>query len=158
MKMQGIAARFDCAHGEQYDHIVAFWEQMRALCPEQVLFGVGYGWENDSLGYLIGTPEGVPEYALEGVRKILPQAAFSEITLPDDNWKTYTGTADTLDKLYEEIYRDGPLDFEIEQFDDAGNAVIQIHRAEWGRQDYGVYGDRPGAQEHPEIRHAGGRA
>lgn len=130
MKMKGIAARFDCAHGEQYESIGAFWDAMCALCPGLALSGVGYGWENDSLGYLIGTPEGMPESTLEGVRKILPQAALSEIILPDDGWKTYTGTADTLDKLYAEIYRDGPLDFEIEQFDDAGNAVIRIHRVE----------------------------
>lgn len=130
MTVKGIAARFDCGNGGQYENIGAFWDCMRALCPGQALSGVGYGWENDSLRYLIGTEQGVPEAALEKVRELWPDAGYASVELPDNGWKTYAGTADTLDMLYAEIYRDGPLDFEIERFDDAGNAVIQIHRAD----------------------------
>lgn len=128
MVIEGITARFDCGNGEQYERIGAFWDCMRALCPGWPLSGVGYGWKNDSLCYLIGTERGVPKTALEKVQKLLPDASYTSVELPDSGWKAYTGTADTLDMLYAEIYRDGPLDFEIERFDEAGNADIQIWR------------------------------
>ena len=129
MTIKGIKLRFDCADGEQYETIGAFWDAMRTLCPGMELNGVGFGWENDTLSYLIGTENGVPDI-VEKLRERFPGAVHTEMELPNNGWKTYTATANTLDALYAEIYRDGPLDYEIERFDAEGNAVIEIHRME----------------------------
>ena len=128
MTIKGIKLRFDCANDGQYEMIGSFWDTMRALCPRMELSGVGFGWQNDTLCYLIGTENGVPK-AAQKMKEYFPDAVNTEIDLPDDGWKTYTATADTLDVLYAEIYKDGPLDYEIERFDAAGNAVVMIHRA-----------------------------
>lgn len=128
MTICGIQIRFDCKNGEQFENIGKFWNEMRALCPEITLSGVGFGWENDTLCYLIGTETGVPTKAVSAIQKQFPEAEHTAIHLPDDGWKTYTATADTLDVLYAEIYKDGPLDYEIERFGADGRAEILIFR------------------------------
>lgn len=128
MTVRGVQIRFDCGNGEQYDAIGEFWDRMRACCPDKALLGVGFGWENDTLCYLIGTETGVPKGTAAQLAVCFPGAMLAEIRLPDSGWQTYTATADTLDALYAEIYQDGPLDYEIERFDADGGAVIQIYR------------------------------
>jgi len=127
MILQGIQIRFDCANGEQFEAIGAFWDAMRVLFPDRTLSGVGYGWENDTLCYLIGTEDGLPA-GTETIGQQFPDAEYTVLHLPDDGWKRYTATADTLDVLYEEIYRDGPLTYEIERFDADGRAEIRTLR------------------------------
>lgn len=129
MKIRGFGLRFACADGEQYETIGAFWDHMRAVCPGVQLSGVGYGWENGTLRYLIGTENGLPA-AAEKIRSVFPEVEYTELLLPDAGWKTYTAAADTLDVLYAEVYRDGPLSYEIEQFDADGNTVVRIYRTE----------------------------
>lgn len=133
MIVRGIRIRFACGNGEQYEAIGAFWDAMRAFCPEMMLSGVGFSWEKDTLCYLIGTEAGVPEGTTEKIAEQFPSAERTEIELPDTGWRTYTAAADTLDVLYAEIYKEGPLDYEIERFDAAGNAEIQI----WRRKNTG---------------------
>ncbi len=130
MIVRGIEIRFDCANGEQYDEIGRFWECMRMCCPKIELLGVGFGWQNDTLCYLIGTENGVPEGTAKRLSGRFPDAVNAQIRLPDMGWKTYTGTVDTLDALYEEIYKNGPLDYETEQIKADGSAVICIWRKE----------------------------
>ena len=130
MTVYGVQICFGCANGEQYDEIGTFWEKMRVLCPEAELLGVGFGWQDDTLCYLIGTENGVPEDAVEKISKRFSNAVHAKIQLPDIGWKTYTGTADTLDTLYQDIYKDGPLDYETEQIKADGTAVIRIWRKE----------------------------
>ena len=127
MLIRGVQIRFDCKNGEQFENIGVFWDRMRALCPETVLSGVGFGWENDTLCYLIGTENDVPTDAA-ALTDRFPEAKNAELLLPDDGWKRYTATADTLDVLYSEVYKDGPLTYEIERFDADGNAEILIFR------------------------------
>jgi hypothetical protein len=127
MVIRGVQVRFDCKNGEQFEAIGRFWDRMHVFCPGENLLGVGFGWKNDTLCYLIGTENGVPA-AAEKIKEVFPQAEAAEIILPDTGWKTYFATADTLDVLYEEIYRDGPLTYEIERFDADDNAEVLIYR------------------------------
>ena len=128
MVIRGVQVRFDCKNGEQFEAIGAFWDGMRQLCPGTVLQGVGFRWENDTLCYLIGTESGVPENAAQRLSGQFPGAENAEISLPDTGWKTYSASVDALDALYAEIYKDGPLDYEIERFDETGAAEIMIWR------------------------------
>ena len=128
MKIRGVQVRFDCKNGEQFEAIGRFWDRMRVFCSGESLLGVGFGWQNDTLCYLIGTENGVPEGAAEALSTVFPGAVIAELQLPDSGWKKYTATADTLDVLYTEIYKDGPLDYEIERFDASGKAEVAIWR------------------------------
>ena len=55
MKIRGVQIRFDCKNGEQFEAIGRFWDRMHVFCPGENLLGVGFGWKNDTLCYLIGT-------------------------------------------------------------------------------------------------------
>ena len=123
----GLSKVFSTVRDGQYEAIGAFWDAMRVLFPDRTLSGVGYGWENDTLCYLIGTEDGLPA-GTETIGQQFPDAEYTVLHLPDDGWKRYTATADTLDVLYEEIYRDGPLTYEIERFDADGRAEIRTLR------------------------------
>ena len=46
------------------------------------------------------------------------------VDLPDEGWTTVKGSTDDLSKIYEEIYQEGPLKFEIEMFNDNGTCEI----------------------------------
>ena len=50
-----------------------------------------------------------------------------EIELPDE-WKTVRGRTEELGKIYGDIYKDGVLLYEIEEFDDEGNCQIRYCR------------------------------
>ena len=47
--------------------------------------------------------------------------------MPDD-WITICGKTENLSAIYDEIYKDGPLLYEIEEFDDKGNCKIRYCR------------------------------
>lgn len=115
MTITGATIRFTCANGEQIEAIGRFWDDIRALCPTKELKGVGYGWQNDTLSYLIGaTGDGT---ALDKAR-ILAQrkdAQWLSLDLPDEGWLNYRCAASDIGATYELIYRDGPLTYEIEQ-------------------------------------------
>lgn len=51
-----------------------------------------------------------------------------KVMLPEDGWKTYSCQIDELKDLYDEIYLDGALDYEIEDIDSYGNCKIPIYR------------------------------
>ena len=131
MTVYGVQICFGCANGEQYDAIGTFWEKMRVLCPEVELLGVGFGWQEDTFNYLIGTKNSVPINTWEKICVYFPDAVNAEISLPDSGWETYTGTADTLDILYADIYKRGSLEYEIEEIKADGTAIIHI----WRRED-----------------------
>ena len=128
MTVCGVQIRFGCANGEQYDAIGEFWDSMRLCCPETELIGVGYGWQNDTFLYLIGTENGVPDGTEKKIAARFPGAVSTGIRLPDKGWKTYIGSADTLDVLYAEIYKDGALEYETEEFKPDGTAMIRVWR------------------------------
>ena len=50
------------------------------------------------------------------------------LELPDEGWATVEGETARLKELYDEIYRDGPLKYELETFTEDGRCRILYHR------------------------------
>ena len=51
-----------------------------------------------------------------------------EIWLPGDGWKSVKGRTDRLGQIYDSIYRDGSLTYEIETFSADGECEISFYR------------------------------
>ena len=49
--------------------------------------------------------------------------------LPDTGWVTVRGQTADLGKIYEKIYREGRLEYEIERFTDSGDCEIMYCRS-----------------------------
>ncbi len=128
MKAHGIMRRFYCGDNGQYDKIGAFWDEMSARYPLDTLSGIGYGWENDTICYLIGRVDGELPNAEKLAVEAFDDAECLTLEMPDDGWLTYHGRTDSLDKLYDEIYREGRLDCEIEAFSEDGSCIIRVYR------------------------------
>lgn len=47
--------------------------------------------------------------------------------LPDE-WGLVSGKTENLGDIYNEIYKEGPLLYEIEEFDNKGNCKIRYYR------------------------------
>jgi predicted transcriptional regulator YdeE len=128
MKFHGVRIRFDCIDNKQFEAIGAFWNFMSGLFPREQLRGLGLNWMNDSFDYVIGDFEGRFDYSLPIIRQTYPAAQTVVVPLPDDGWITYAGKTDNIAQIYEDIYRDGVLNYEIEAFDREGNCKIAILR------------------------------
>ena len=116
MDFIGISKVFSLADEQQYDTIGQFWDEMALQYGLEKLRGLGYKWENNTISYAIGLKNGcIPGFNLS-------------INLPDCGWVCVTGKTDELKQIYDEIYKDGSLQFEIETFDEAGNCRIQYYR------------------------------
>ena len=63
--------------------------------------GLGYKWENDTIYYAIGLKNGN-----------INNANFS-VELPDEDWVLVYGKTDNLKEIYDEIYKNGKLKYEI---------------------------------------------
>lgn len=48
--------------------------------------------------------------------------------LPDVNWIIVNGETEKLKEIYDEIYKLGPLKYEIETFDENGKCQIKYYR------------------------------
>ncbi len=129
MVITGIRGIFPCAHGEQIEAIGTFWGAMRALYPAARLLGVGYGWENDALRYLIGVEGEALEVAAFALRESCPAAVKATLTLPEDGWREYRCATADIGATYDLIYQDGPLDYEIEEPLPGDEWVLRVHRA-----------------------------
>ena len=116
MIFKGIGRTFSTVGEKQYETIGAFWDELSAKYGLENLRGLGYGWTESSIEYAIGLKNGI----IDG--------ADIEITLPDDDWTTVTGRTEKLGELYDEIYKDGTLTFEIETFDNNGDCMIKYYR------------------------------
>jgi hypothetical protein len=101
---------------------------MRYNFPKVDLKGVGCNWENDSLDYIIGDFIEITGLNMCDINIIYPMARYAEIELPDDGWRIYHTTLDKLQSLYEEIYKDGALKYEVEEISQNGNCKISIFR------------------------------
>ena len=115
MKFIGIRKVFFFIFEEQYSTIGAFWDEMSAIYGRENLMGLGCNWTSDSIEYVMALKNGI----IEG--------ADYEIELPDE-WKTVRGRTEELGKIYGDIYKDGVLLYEIEEFDDEGNCQIRYCR------------------------------
>lgn len=116
MIFEGISRTFSTIGEEQYKTIGAFWDEMSAIYGMENLRGLGYNWTETTIEYVIGLKEG----RIDG--------ADCEVQLPDDGWVTVSGKTADLGKIYDEIYKDGALKYEIETFDDDGSCVIMYRR------------------------------
>lgn len=116
MKFIGISRVFSTINNEQYKTIGAFWDELSEKYGMENLRGLGYNWDNDSIEYVIGLKKGT-----------IDNANF-EIELPQDGWTILKGQIDDLPLMYEEIYKDGPLSYEIELFNKNGSCEIWYNR------------------------------
>ncbi|NLL00220.1 MAG: hypothetical protein GX271_06105 [Clostridiales bacterium] len=128
MQIIGIQVRFDCTDNQQFSAIGEFWNFMSFIYPKEELKGLGLNWANNSFDYVIGDFEKKFDYSLDIIRKSYPNSKKVVIELPDHGWKVYSGKIEDIAKIYETIYKDGILDYEIEEFDDVGNCKISILR------------------------------
>ncbi|MBP3704146.1 MAG: hypothetical protein J6I98_01310 [Clostridia bacterium] len=128
MTVRGVQLRVSCKNGEQYDVLGAFWDEVRKYHPKMLLVGIGHSWENDTFCYLIGKEGGLPEKTVEKVCERFPEADSVRLKVPDGHWDVYRGRLEWLDEMYEEIYKDGPLIYEMERIHENGAITIFIRR------------------------------
>lgn len=115
MKFAGIRKVFLTENEEQYKTIGVFWDEMSARHGREKLMSLGCSWTEKSIEYVIALNEG-----------LIPEADY-EIDLPD-KWIAIKGRTEDLSTIYDEIYKEGNLLYEIEEFDDDGNCVIRYCR------------------------------
>ena len=116
MVFRGIGRTFSTENEQQYETIGAFWDELSARHGLTNLQGLGYGWTNCSIEYVIGLKTG----EIEGSNRA--------VELPDDGWTTVRGRTENLGEIYRQIYRDGNLTYEIETFSDEGDCEIRYIR------------------------------
>ena len=116
MTFKGITKSFSLLNEDQYNTIGAFWDQMTELYGLENLRGLGYEWSNGEIKYAIGLIDGdIDGYNLT-------------IDLPDDGWTVAYGETECLKEMYDLIYRDGALRYEIETFSEDGRCRVEYYR------------------------------
>lgn len=116
MIFQCVSREFSLLNEEQYNTIGEFWDEMSAIYGLENLQGLGYRWAYGKIYYAIGLKVG----EIDGCNLT--------IELPDDSWTVVDGKTDNLKNIYDEIYQDGPLKYEIETFTEDGNCQIKYLR------------------------------
>ena len=116
MKFVGISRVFSLENENQYNTIGEFWDELSLIYGLENLLGLGYKWEYGKIYYAIGLKNNE-----------IPNSNFT-ITLPDDRWTTVYGRTDDLKHIYDEIYLNGPLKYEIESFTEDGQCKIMYYR------------------------------
>lgn len=116
MIFSGISRIFSTENDEQYETIGAFWDELSRKHGKSNLRGLGYNWTGTTIEYVIGFKEGE-----------MPGANVM-VTLPDRGWKSVKGKIDCLGEIYEKIYENGALLYEIEMFSDDENCEILYFR------------------------------
>ena len=116
MIFEGIGRTFSTVNERQYATIGAFWDELSAKYGLENLRGLGYGWTEHSIEYVIGLKNG----RIDGANRA--------VELPDDGWVSVRGRTERLGQIYGEIYKDGRLKYEIECFTDEGDCEIRFLR------------------------------
>ena len=116
MIFEGISRVFSTVNEQQYETIGAFWDELSAQYGLENLRGLGYNWTPDTIEYVIGLKEG----RISGTN--------CEAALPDEGWILVKGRTDDLGRIYDEIYKDGALTYEIETFTEKGDCEILYYR------------------------------
>lgn len=112
----GISRDFDLSNAQQYDTIGQFWDEMALLYGLENLRGLGYSWQGNTISYAIGLKNGnIQNYNVS-------------IPLPDDGWITVKGQTACLPEIYDKIYENGRLQYEIETFFEDGSCEIRYYR------------------------------
>ena len=120
MIFTGITRTFSLENEQQYETIGAFWSEMEQRYDCSCLRGLGYNWTENTIEYVIGLTEGAAE------------GSDCTVILPDDGWIEVRGRTADLGEIYNRIYKDGALTFEIETFDADGNCRILYTRSTAG--------------------------
>jgi hypothetical protein len=116
MIFKGICRKFSLKDEGQYNTIGAFWDEMAEKYGLEKLRGLGFNWSGGSMLYAIGLKDGdIPDYNFK-------------IALPGDSWESADGETKRLKELYDEIYRGGALEFEIETFYENGKCNVLYRR------------------------------
>ena len=116
MLFKGIGRTFSTENDLQYETIGAFWDELAAKYGRANLQGLGYGWTDRSIEYVIGLIHG----EIDGADRALE--------LPETGWCIVRGRTEELGEIYEKIYREGKLKYEIERFTDDGDCEIMYCR------------------------------
>ena len=116
MVFRGIGRTFSTENEQQYETIGAFWDELSAQYGLENLRGLGYGWTDCSIEYVIGLKTG----DIEGANR--------SVELPDNGWTSVKGRTEHLSQVYDEIYKDGSLKYEIEVFSEQGDCEILYRR------------------------------
>ena len=116
MVFSGIARIFNLTNEQQYETIGQFWDEMAALYGLENLRGLGYAWQGNTISYAIGLKNG----DIKGCNL--------HISLPDAGWESVKGKTDRLKEIYDEIYQNGRLQYEIETFCENGTCEICYFR------------------------------
>ena len=104
MIFTGITRTFSLENEQQYETIGAFWSEMEQRNDCSCLRGLGYNWTENTTEYVIGLTEGAAE------------GSDCTVILPDDGWIEVRGRTADLGEIYDRIYKDGALTFEIESY------------------------------------------
>ena len=112
MIFEGIGRTIPTENDRQYQTIGAFWDELSAKYGRENLQGLGYGWTEHSIEYIIGLKNGRID------------DADRTVELPDDSWVSVRGRTESLRQIYGAIYQGGRLKYEIERFTDSGNCEI----------------------------------
>jgi len=126
MKFYGISQRFSFIDSAQYETIGNYWDYLSQFYGRSQLLGLGLNWNEDSLEYVIGDLKPL-KWDLSQIHAVYPHAIYKVVDLPDDGWQTVHGKTKNLDAIYQKIYRDGALTYEIEQFNDKTDEDCVIH-------------------------------
>ena len=117
MLFRGIGRTFSTENDQQYETIGAFWDELAAKYGRANLQGLGYGWTERSIEYVIGLNDG----EIDGTNR--------SVDLPDTGWVMVRGQTADLGEIYEQIYQEGRLSYEIERFTDSGDCEIMYCRS-----------------------------
>ena len=117
MLFKGIGRLFSTEDDRQFETIGAFWDELAVKYGRANLQGLGYGWTERSIEYVIGLIDGEIDGADRAVK------------LPDAGWVTVRGKTADLGETYEKIYQEGRLKYEIERFTDSGDCEIMYCRS-----------------------------
>ena len=116
MLFKGIGRTFSTESDRQFETIGAFWDELAAKYGRANLQGLGYGWTEQSIEYVIGLIDGEID------------EADSAVELADTGWEMVRGQTANLGKIYEMIYQEGRLKYEIERFTDSGDCEMMYYR------------------------------
>ena len=116
MIFTGIGKSFSTENEQQYQTIGAFWDDLSSRYGLENLRGLGYGWTDHSIEYVIGLKSG----EISGANRSVP--------LPEDGWVCVKGRTENLAQIYDRIYQDGALKYEIETFTEDGDCEILYTR------------------------------
>ena len=129
MIFKGVSRVFPLKDNEMYKGISEFWETMERYFYLDKLIGLGLNWTEDSMEYIIGfTDNSMRKKDTERIKKIYPDAEYKVVLLPKRGWREYKGNTADIQNMYDAIWKDGNLTYELETFTDDGKCTLRINR------------------------------